>query len=511
MKSSKVIKSAIIVMIVTLISKVLGLGRDMLVAYNFGAGALNDAYNVAVTIPDTVFTLIGLAISTTFIPMLSQVKVKEGKKSMFKFSNNIITILTIIAMVLFILGIIFTEDIVKIFASGFDDERMKLAISLTRISLINILFLSVNACYTAMLQVCEDFIIPSILGLFFNLPIILYLMLFKNTNVLGLTIANVIGNALRVIAQLPSLFKHGYRIQPFINLKDKRVKRILILVLPVIIGAGANSLNMIVDKKIASYLGAGTISALDYAQKLIIFANTAITTSIVTVMYPLMANKINEDDKEGFTKYLFKCIVMICVFLIPIMMAFILLKQNIISLVYGRGKFDEGAVVLTSLAFLGYSFQLPFYGVRDILNSSLFSMQKTRETTINGVIGVMTNILLSLALFRVLGIIGIALASSIAAAVTSILLLRTIKNVIGNYDIVPTMKKILKIIVATIIMSVILIFIKNVILYKFSNQLVILIINFIIGVLVFGFSCVLLKVEEFYEVIKMIKKKIKKA
>ena len=90
---------------------------------------------------------------------------------------------------------------------------MELAISLTRISLINLLFMSVNVCFLSMLQVCEDFVIPSILGMFFNAPIILYLIIFKDVNILGVTIANVIGNILRVVVQIPSLYRQGYNIK----------------------------------------------------------------------------------------------------------------------------------------------------------------------------------------------------------------------------------------------------------------------------------------------------------
>ena len=140
----------------------------------------------------------------------------------------------------------------------------------------------------------RDFVIPSILGMFFNVPMIIYLLFFSNINIIGLTIANVIGNFLRVAIQVPVLYKYGYKFKLFIDLKDERIKRILILIIPVIIGSGANSLNMVVDMKVASSLGDGAVSALDFAQKIIVFANTAITTAIVSVMYPLMANKLND-------------------------------------------------------------------------------------------------------------------------------------------------------------------------------------------------------------------------
>ena len=289
-KGSSLIKSTFIIMIVSLISRALGFIRDMLIAKNFGAGMYTDAYNIAVSVPEIIFTLVGLAISTAFLPMLSKVKAKKGQKEMYSFANNVINILFIVSLLFFMITSIFSKEIVYIFK--FSEETKLLAIKLLNITLLNLLFLSINACFTALLQVNEDFIIPSILGLFFNLPMILYLLLFRNYDIVGLTIANVIGNFFRVAVQVPSLLEHGYSYKFLINFKDERLKEIIILIIPVIIGAGANSLNMVVDKYIASYLEVGSVSALDYAQKLIVFINTIITTSVTSVVYPLMANML---------------------------------------------------------------------------------------------------------------------------------------------------------------------------------------------------------------------------
>lgn len=506
MSSKKLFKATFIVMIMTIISRFLGFGRDILAAYHFGAGQTYDIYSAAVAIPDSVFMIVGLAISTTFIPILSEIKHKKGKADMFNFSNNVITILGVLSIIIFILGMIFTENIVKVFVSGFNAEQMQATTFLTRISLINIFFLCINACFLSILQVCEDFVMPSILGLFFNLPIIIYLLVFNNVSILGLTIANVLGNILRVLVQLPSLYKQGYRIKLFIDLNDEKIKRMLILILPVIIGAGANSLNMIVDKNLASGLIAGSISALEYSQKIIVFANTAITTSIVSVMYPVMANRLNAGDKKGFLQYLSKSIVIISLFLIPIMMAFILLRSEIVDVFYSRGAFNNEAVMLTSLAFLGYSIQLPFFGVRDILNSSLFSMQKTKITTINGVIGVCVNIVLSIILSKYIGVGGIAIATSIAAAVTAILLFNSTRKLIGDFNLKPMIFKVFKITLVSLVMIIILYVINKII--NINNSFIIIGLDALIGVIIFVLGCLLLKIDEFTEVFYMIINKL---
>ena len=337
------------------------------------------------------------------------------------------------------------------------------------------------------------------------MPIIIYLLLFKSYNVHGLMIANVIGNFLRVAVQVPSLRKHGYRYKPFINIKDEKVKAILILIIPVIIGAGANSLNMIVDKRIASSLGEGAITTLDNAQLLITFINTIITTSISTVVYPILANRRNEGKYKEFLDILSKSIVFLAILLIPISMGVILFKEEIITIVYKRGMYSDSAVSLTVMALTGYAIGIFFTGVRDILNSILFSMGKTKITAKNGVIGVIINIALSLTLSKKFGILGITISSSIAMMVTSILLLINITKLVGEFKVKPLMLKLTKIVISSAIMSLVIILAKGFI--DSMPIILFVIVGTIIGIITYFIMTLILKIEEVKEIVNLLKNK----
>ncbi|WP_294348412.1 murein biosynthesis integral membrane protein MurJ [uncultured Clostridium sp.] len=508
MKKGNLIKSTAIIMVVTLISKFIGFYRDILITKNFGAGVYVDSYKIAASIPDTIFTLVGLAISTAFLPMLSKIKVEKGKDEMHKFANNIISILFILSLAIFVLTSFFPEQIVALLTDGnnANPETVILTTKLARITLFNLLFLSVNACFTALLQVHEDFVIPSILGLFFNLPIILYLILVKDFNIYGVTIANVIGNLLKVLVQVPSLIKHGYTYKPFINLHDERLKKILIIILPVVIGAGANSLNMVVDKNIASGLGDGIVSTLDNAQLLITFVNTIFTTAITTVIYPTLVNRINEGKNEEFIKVLSQTIVYLAIFLIPVTVGLFIYGKEVVELVYLRGKFTVEAVNLTTLALIGYSVGLFFIGVRDVLNSTLFSMGKTKITALNGTIGVVINIFLSIILSKKFGIIGISLASSLAMVVTSILLFISIIKLQGKLNIKELFKKIIKVIVATIVMTLVVIKISTITVVL--PKIIHIAIGAILGAIVYLIVIFILRLDEVKEIIAMVRNKV---
>lgn len=509
MKKNSLIKSTVIIMIVAVISRCIGLVRDQLITYKFGATVYTDAYKLSASIPDIIFTIIGLAISTTFVPMLSRVKVNNGKEEMHGFANNIINILLCISFVIFIVSMMFPETIVKLLAKNADQQTIAIATDLTRILLINLVFLCVNACFTAMLQVNEDFVIPSILGLFYNIPIIVYLLFAKDFNVYGLTIANVIGTFFKMVVQIQPLYKHGYKYRFFIDLNDERVKKILILILPVVISAGANSLNLVVDKNIASGIQVGAITALDCSQLLINFINAMITTSISSVVYPVLANRISEGDKQGFLEVLTKTIVYLALLLIPITVGMMIYGGDIINMIFGHGNFTDNDVALACAAFMGYTVGLFFTGVRDILNSTLFSMGRTKVTAINGVIGVIINIILSIVLAREIGITGISLASSLAMVVTSLLLIRSVINIEGKLEIKNIVNKIIKIIIAVVIMSVVVLGIN--LLTASLYYIVTLIIGGTVGALVYLMVIYKLKIEEVNEIIDFALKKVKRA
>lgn len=493
-------------MLVTLVSRLLGLFRELLIGKGFGAGVYTDAYNIAVPIPETIFALVGLAISTAFLPTLSKIKVKKGKEEMYAFANNVISILLVVSIIIFIISSFFAKEIVYSFKPS--EATATIAIGLLKITLLNILFLSVNACFTALLQVNEDFVIPSILGLFFNLPMILYLLLCRNYDILGLTIANVMGNLFRVAVQVPSLITHGYKYKFCINFKDERLKAIIILIIPVVIGAGANSLNMLVDKYMAFGLQeVGAVSELEYAQKLIVFINTIIVTSVNSIVYPLMVNMQSNEDKAGFVDMLKKSILYLAILLIPITIGIIIYNKEIISLAYERGAFDAKAVEGTSPALFGYGFGIFFTGMRDILNSTLFTMGKTKVTTINGIIGVIINIIFCIILSKYMGLMGIALASVIAMAVTAILLFRSIVKLEKSLIIKDLVKKIGLITINSLIMGLIIItlvvYLKN----KLSS-LTLLLLGVIVGSIVYFILCYLFRIEEVIEIKDFILKKI---
>lgn len=266
---------------------------------------------------------------------------------------------------------------------------------------------------------------------------------------------------------------------------------------------------MIVDKKIASSLAVGSISALDYGQKLIVFINAIITTSIANVAYPIMANMRNNGDENGFVETLKKSIIYLAILLIPITVGVLIFGRDIVQIVYGRGQFDEYAVRITSAALIGYGSGIFFTGMRDILNSTLFSMGKTKITTFNGVVGVLFNILFNLVLSKYFGVLGIAIASVSSMIITSMLLFRSVIKIEHNFKIGDLISKILIISLNSIVMGLVIILFVMFIGTKL-NTVATVVLGTTIGIIVYFILGYILKIQELIELKNIILAKIKK-
>ena len=507
MGKNKVVKSASIVITITILSKLVGFFRDTLIAKAFGTTFQTDAYNMAITVPNVMFGIFGLAITTTFIPILIETYRNKGKKEMFDFANNIMNILFGMSILLCAFGWIFAPTLVKIIAPKFDGKTYDLTVALTRISVMNILFMSINSGYVAILQTLEDFTAPALVGFMLNLPIIAYILV-GNVSIEGLMVATVIGGSMQVLVQLPWLIKHKYRYKFFIDFKDKRIKKMLTLILPIVIGASVNQINAMIDKTIGSGLPEGSITALNFASKVNGLMYSIFGAAIVTVMYPTFASEANEGNMKKFKMYISKSINNINLIMIPATVGIIVLSSPVVKFVFGRGQFNQSSIEMTSIALTFYSLGVIFYGMRDILNRAFYSLQDTRTPMINGVIGVVINIVLNLILVQFMGIGGLALSTSISAFVCAMLLMYSLRKKLGNFNGKIILSSSIKIIISSLVMGGMAKLSYGFLISRLGDASS-LFGTIIISAIVYVIMITLLKVNEFFDALKLTQKKLK--
>ncbi len=506
MGNNKVVKSASIVIIITILSKIVGFLRDTLIAKAFGTTFQTDAYNMAITIPNMLFGIFGLAITTTFIPILIETYRDKGKRDMFDFANNVMNILFCVSIVLCALGWVFAPALVRVIAPKFVGKTYDLTVALTRISVINILFMSMNSGYVAILQTLEDFTAPALVGFMMNLPIIGYILM-GSVSIEGLMVVTVIGGAMQVLVQLPWLIKHKYKYKFFINFKDKRIKKMLTLILPILIGASVNQINALVDKTIGSGLPEGSISAMNFAGKVNNLVYSIFGAAIVTVMYPTFASEANEGNMKKFKMYISKSINNINLIMIPATVGIIVLSTPVVKFVFERGEFNQSSVEMTSIALTFYSLGVIFYGMRDILNRAFYSLQDTRTPMINGVIGVVINIVLNLILVQFMGIGGLALSTSISAFVCAMLLMYSLRKKLGNFNGKIILSSSIKIIISSIVMGLVAKFSYGFFILRIG-EISSLFATILISATIYVIMITLLRVKEFFDALKLIKRKL---
>ena len=509
---SKVAKATIGLMVVTMLSKILGFGRELILTYFYGATEISDVYITSSNIPTVLFKSIATALATAFIPLFYEIDKSEGRDKSLKFTNNILNIVIIIGIILSMLGYIFAEPLVKLFAINFIGEKLKLAVAFTRIMIFGIIFIALSNIMTAWLQINGRFTLPGMVGLPFNICIILGIVISSKGNINIMAIGTLIAISSQFFFQLPFAIKSGYKYKIYINLKDEYIRKIMGLVLPVFIGVGVTQINTIVDRSLASTLGDGAITVLNSANRLNGFVLGLFISTIAAVIYPNLSKLSNEDNKEKFIEVIVQSVNTIVLLIIPISIGSIVLAEPVVRIVFERGAFNSEATSMTAIALACYSIGMLGFGLRQILNKVFYSLQDTKTPMINGALSMGMNIVFNIILVKFLGHAGLALATSISALICIVLLFNSLKRKIGYFGQDNILKTTVKSLISSIVMGVVTCSIynilDNILGVGFIQEVIALFVSIGIGAIVYGGLVILLKVEEVNIITDMIKRKI---
>lgn len=500
-------KAALLVMIVTIISKLLGFWREMVLAYVYGASAITDAYLISQTIPNTIFSFISAGIATGFVPIYSRILKEEEKNIANKFTSNLSNILLLLASIIVAFVLIFTESIVKLFASGFSGETLHLAINFTRITVFGVYVTALINVFNGYLRVHENYVIPAMVGFPVNLIIICILFISSKTNVYLLAFGSLFATASQLMFILPFVRKTKFRYEPILKLKDEHIKTILFIALPVIIGTSVNEINVLIDRTLASRIAVGGISALNYANRLNNFVQGLFVASLTSVMYPIISKMAAEDNINGLKMTILEAISTISLLVVPATVGSMIFCEHIVSFLFGRGAFTKEAINMTANALFFYSIGMIAFGLRDILSGAFYSMQDTKTPMISATVGVVINIILNILLSKYLGIGGLALATSIAALISTGLLFVALRRRIGSFGLKEYSISFIKICFASVLMGFIALGSFNYIKQIISKNLA-LIIAIGIGFAVYGILIYILQIPEVERTIEMIRLKL---
>nr|PZN09007.1 MAG: murein biosynthesis integral membrane protein MurJ [Caldicoprobacter oshimai] len=421
-------KATMMVIIITLISKVTGFLREIFLGSAYGATYVTDAYLVSLTIPQTLFSSIAAAITTTFIPLYSSIGVEGGRGEDVRFTNRVLNVVLVTSGTLAVLGMVFARPIVSLIARGFEGEALEMATAFTRITFPMIVFIGICQVFIGYLQANGEFALPALIGIPSNAVVIAMLLLSGGVGPYGLVLGTLAGAVIQAAMLLIGAYKRGYSYTGELNFRDPYVSKVIALALPVMMGSAVQQINVLIDRRLASGLPEGSISALNFANKLNGFAYGLFTISLATVIYPLLSRLSAEKDMAGFKEKLVKALNVITLIILPITVGAIVLRRPIVSVLFERGQFDARATSMTASALMFYSLGMVFYGYRDVLNKTFYSLQDTKTPMINGMLTVALNIMLNLILVKFMQHDGLALATSLSAMVMTVLLFANLRK-----------------------------------------------------------------------------------
>ncbi|MGC3982685.1 MAG: murein biosynthesis integral membrane protein MurJ [Steroidobacteraceae bacterium] len=395
-------KAAGIIGLAVMCSRVLGLIREQILAYLFGGGRLMDAYTAAFRIPNLLRDLFAEgALSTAFVTIFSKTATTDGHDAAWQLANKIVTLAAVTLSALTVLGIVTTPWIVGYLAPGFDAEKAELTITLTRIMFPFILLVSMAAVVMGMLNARNVFGVPAMASSFFNLGSVISGLLigywldphWGPRALFGIATGTLIGGALQLGVQLPSLARLGYVFRPDFHWRDRGVKAVLYLMGPSVIAASATQINVMVNTVFASSLQDGAVTWLNFAFRLMQLPLGLFGVALGTVSLPLLARLAANNETNGFRSELARSLRLGFLLTIPATIGLVILAEPIMSVLYQRGKFTAEQAAQAAGALRFYAVGLCGYAALKVLVNAFYALDKRRTPMLISFLAIGLNLL----------------------------------------------------------------------------------------------------------------------
>lgn len=417
-------RATIIIAVLTLLSRMTGFLRDLLLAKNLGLSSSTDIYFAAFRVPDFIYNLLILGtLSAAFIPVFTKYYLQD-KQEAWKIANSVFNLAVIGVGLVSLLVFIFASPLTKIIAPGFTAEQLTQTANLTRILLLSPIIFTASSVFSSTLLSFKKFIWVNTAPLLYNLGILIgIIFLLPEFGLKGLAFGVIIGAILHALIQLPQLVQLGWKWRPILNWRHKGVTQIGKLFLPRVMGLDISYINLIIVTIIGSTLATGTITAFNFASNIQTVPLGIFAISTALAVFPLLSEQFAKHDLNGFINTFNRAFVRIAYLILPMSVMLLLLRAYIVRILLGYGKCDWTCTV-TTLDTLGVlSLSLIFQSLIPLLSRAFYARQNTKIPVLIGLVAMSINAGLSYFLSFGLGIIGVALGFVIASAFQLLLLM----------------------------------------------------------------------------------------
>ncbi len=454
----RIARAAGVVGSATLLSRILGYARDVVIAYLFGAGWATDAFFVAFRIPNTLRRLFGEgSMTVSFIPVYTDYLVHRSREESQELVHVAFTLATSVLAGLTILGVIFSPGIIAVLAPGFKDPRqVELTIFMTRIVFPYLFFIGLVALAMGVLNAHRHFAAPALAPTLLNLSMIAsaYLLFGRFTEpIVSLAIGVLFGGIIQLAFQVPFLIKKGLMPRLNVHFLHPAIKRVCILMGPALVGVAVAQINVFIGQVLASFLLEGSISYLYFSYRLIEFPLGIFVLALGTAALPSFSQLVSGGKMDEFRDTIGFSFRLVLFVAIPAMVGLIILRIPIIHLLFQHGAFDYGDTLLTAQALFYYGIGLWAIAAVRILAPAFYAIQDTRTPVKIAIVSLLANVGLSLILMGPMKHAGLALANSLASMANACLLLVWARKRIGELDWGKILRSVIQVAMASTVMG----------------------------------------------------------
>jgi putative peptidoglycan lipid II flippase len=456
-------RSAGLIGIATMTSRVLGLVREQVLAFYFGAGDAMDAFNVAYRVPNLVRDLFAEgAMSAAFVPTFAQRLAKGPREDAWHLANSVINALMFVTGALVIAGIIFAVPLLHLFAGDYTEVpgKFALTVQLTRIMVPFLTLVALASVFMGALNALGHFFVPALSPAMFNVGTIVCAVAFIPLApqfgvqpIVLIAIGTLVGGLGQLLLQWPSLHAEGYRYHPTLDVKDEGLRRILALMVPGTIGLAATQINVFVNTMLATDQGTGAVSWLNYAFRLMYLPIGLFGVSIATAATPAMSRLAHAKDFGGMRATIGHALGLMLMLNVPATIGLIALATPIIALIFEHGSFTAADTAATAAALRWYAIGLVGYSVVRIVSPTFYALGRSRIPVTVSVISVLLNVVLNVTFVRFMGYRGLALGTSLAALINAAMQLTLLRQAIGGIEGRRVAATLSKVLVASLLMG----------------------------------------------------------
>jgi putative peptidoglycan lipid II flippase len=446
-----------------MLSRVLGLVRDVVYAWLFGAGNQMDAFNVAFRIPNLVRDLFAEgAMTAAFVPTFTRHLTQRGKEDAWRLGNLVLTALVVVTSAVVLLGMVFARPLTTAFAREYASVpgKLDLTVQLTRIMFPFLTLVAAAVAFMGMLNSLRYFFVPSLSPALFNVGAIVAAFAFVPLMeplglhpVAGLAFGTLLGGVLQAAVQWPALHREGFRFQFVWAPRDPGLREVLVLMGPGTLGLAAVQINQFVNTVLATGQGTGAVSWLNYAFRLMYLPIGLFGVSIATAALPAISTLSAKGDRAGMRSVVSSGLRMMLMLNIPATIGLIALATPIVSLIFERGRFTAADTPATAAALIFYAPGLLGYSAVKIASPTFYAMRDSRTPVTVSVLSVFINIALNLALVRVIGYRGLALGTALSALINAVILLWLLRARLDGLEGRRVLVALVKITIASVVMA----------------------------------------------------------